>query len=288
MKKVWILLGVCSLLIGVWFYWPSGNKIDSYDQVASVFQQADQDALVIFDVDDTLTVPGDVAARSTFAESIEGWMYRIYYWFRYSPEQTKEYSNKLLSVVFAKTHFQLIEPKIKDYIAELQRRSVKVIACTAMSPGTWGVIPDAHEWRYQKLVELGIDFSSSFKPEHIVFDTLEKRDNNYPMFYKGILCAARNQKGKVIGVFLDHIGWKPKKIIFFDDMKKFIATVTDEMKLRDIPCETYQYCGSFHLYEPIDRRVARLQLRHLIEHAEWLTDREAKAILEQTNKPVVQ
>jgi len=279
MKKP--LLFVTIFLVGatIWLYWPSGNKIASYDQVAPVFQRADEDTLVVFDVDDTLTIPSDVAARSIFAESIEGWLYRIYYWKRYSPEQTDDYGNKLLSVVFAKTPFQLIEPKIKDYIADLFKRSVKVIACTAMSPGTWGVISNAHEWRYQKLQELGIDFSLSFNTEHIIFDNLKKCNDNYPMFYKGILCAARNSKGKVIGAFLDRIGWKPKKVIFFDDMKDFIATVVDEMKRRNIPCECYCYRGAQHLQDPVDRAVARLQLRCLIERAEWLTDCEAKKII---------
>jgi len=283
MKKRLLLLGVFLGAMGLWFYWPSENKIDSYDQVASVFTQADEDTLVVFDVDDTLIVHRDLSARSAFAESVEGWMYRIYYWFLYSPHRTKAYENKVFHAVFAKTQFQLIEPKVIDYIADLQKRSVKVIACTAMTPGKLEMIEKAEEWRYQHLAELGIDFSSSFNVEPIVFDNLKKRRDNYPMFYKGILCAARNPKGKVIGAFLDRIGWKPKKVIFFDDMSGFIATVRDEMKERGIPCECYQYCGAHHMPGTVDRRVARLQLRHVIEHAEWLTDQEATIILQNKN-----
>jgi len=281
MKKLLVLLGVCLLIIGTWFYWPSGNKINSYNQVRSVFQQADQDTLVIFDVDDTLIVSQDLTSRSAFLESIEGWLYRIYYWFGYAPERTKEYENKLFHAVFAKAKFQLIEPDIKDYITELQKRSVKVIACTAMSPGKLVMIEKSEEWRYQHLAELGIDFSSSFKREPIVFDNLQKQKGSYPMYYKGILCASHNPKGIVIGAFLDRIDWTPKKIIFFDDSADFIRSVRDEMKKRNIPCECYQYLGARHMPGIVDRRVARLQLKRLIEHAEWLNDQEAKTVIEQ-------
>ena len=55
---------------------------------------------------------------------------------------------------------RLIEPMIIQKISELQERGVKVIACTFMNTGKYGILEKMEVWRYEHLASFG--FYGSF------------------------------------------------------------------------------------------------------------------------------
>lgn len=163
-----------------------------------------------------------------------------------------------------------VEPITAQVIKEMQERGIKVMALTRgtnpiipiqYKTGKHGIIESAQDWRYAKLLLIGIDFSTSFPVGKIVFQQLPiLRGKTHPMFYKGILFSAGNDKGVVLGTFLDYIQWKPSKIVFFDDKKEHLDTVGTEMKKRNIPYQGYWYHGATILFQAHMHNINKNQL----------------------------
>jgi hypothetical protein len=166
----------------------------------------------------------------------------------------------------------------------LQNRGVKVLALTATWTGAYFTIPSVPEWRFNKLKELGIDFSKTNFLD-MTFDELPPEEGYSPMLYHGILCAGTSSKGAVLGAFLDRVKWKPDQVIFFDDSIERVESVANEMQKRGIRFHGFQYNGANFVPGELDKEVATLQMKHLVEHEEWLSEDEVRKLLPQ-QKPL--
>ncbi len=258
------------------------QQIDSFAQAADVLKAANKNALVLFDVDDTLIEPSSIVFRSNIKNQDDcSWIGEL---FSSAFANAKYSGDYYLSILQSQEVPLLIEPAIVQTIAALQNRGVKVLALTAMWTGAYFTIPSVPEWRFNKLKELGIDFSKADFPD-MIFDELPQEEDHFPMLYHGILCTIQASKGQVLGAFLDRVGWKPDQVIFFDDSMERVESVADEMRKRGIPFHGYQYNGAQLVPGELDKEVATLQLKHLVEHEEWLTEEKARKLLAQ-QKPL--
>ena len=260
-------------------------EINSIKQAHDMLQKVDTKTLVVFDCDDTLTIPVDKLAR--------GWMrgtkdfkklsknLRWHVFWRCLSKLDFSYILFLEGRVYEEISFQLVEENIRDEINALQKREVKVIALTFQETGRVGEIERFEQWRFKKLGLLGIDFSSSFVEQDLKLDALSSCRGNYPGFYRGILCANRIAKGKVLGAFLDKITWKPERVIFFDDDKKYVDSVAQEMQKRSISFYGYVYHAASRLSQAIDPEIAQFQLEYLKKHEEWISDDQAAYMLRE-------
>jgi Protein of unknown function (DUF2608) len=106
---------------------------------------------------------------------------------------------------------QPLEPITVNLIKQLQNRGIKVIALTHFNTGSLGgplgLIPSLPVWRWNKLKEIDIDFSSSFpEQQELIFSQFTSKSGRHPIFYKGILlCLAPS--------LIQSIG-NPKKLFF--------------------------------------------------------------------------
>ena len=166
-----------------------------------------------------------------------------------------------------------------DEIQALQKRSIKTIALTAQFTGKYGEIERFEQWRFEKLGLLGIKFNSSFVEQEIKLDALASYKNNYPIFYQGILCANTVPKGDVLGAFLDRIEWQPERVIFFDDSKKYVDSVAQEMEKRAISFYGYVYKAASLVSVTIDFDIARFQLEYLKKYQKWIGDDQALSMM---------
>jgi predicted Fe-Mo cluster-binding NifX family protein len=189
--------------------------------------------------------------------------------------------NKFKSLVFSKTNFVAVEKITASVIKVLQSRGIKVIALTASNTGKFGVIESMQQWRLKNLKECGVDFSQSFEEEEIIFKDFNAQYNFYPMFYKGMLLSAGNPKGKVLAAFLDSVKWKPKKIIFFDDLKQNCQSVAEEMKNLGIPGGCFWYRAAFKEKIKLNKQIIEYQYNHLLEHENFLTEKEVTEKMSQ-------
>ena len=266
------------------------KEIDTIQQAQEELHKADNQTLVVFDVDGTLTEdfnswllfqlykPEDLDQEDAAFIRQARTSFEIY-----RNEKGAAYVDDLTTASsLLKSKAQLIEPSLTTaLINDLQFRGVRVIALTALPAGIFGAIPCGRTWRFETLQKLGIDFNSAFAQKQIVLNTLKPQNGDYPMFYNGILFAnLLNDKGSVLGEFFNQAAWHPSKVLFFDDLKKNIECVEQKMCEIGIPYQGYWYRAAEKLPKPkFDREIAQDQLRHWIKNNEFLrVDEAAKAL----------
>jgi hypothetical protein len=268
------------------------KEIDSIVLAREALSNATQQTLVVFDMDDTLMAPTEkmfwlpYRSFSDFCVSDLLFLIKFYADALIVSIKDSECMKTLISEVFSKTNFVPLEPKTIELIKNLQARKVKVIALTASNTNKFGVIENMQKWRLADLNQIGLDFSGSFEKQEIVFDTLQPQFGSYPMFYKGILCSARNPKGKVLAAFLEKNNCMPDKILFFDDSWAHCKSVNSEMKKLGIPVQCFWCRAAYKEKIKLNKKVIRYQFDYLVEHKEFLSEKEAmeKMELEQKSK----
>jgi hypothetical protein len=258
-------------------------RIDSFLEAQKVLNAADQDTLVLFDVDETLiTTP----TKSYWQKNREAHQKEIQE--LENDAQKRAVAEGREKYIFSKrlaTEIPVvIEASAPAIIASLQERGVKVLALSRCSTGTYGFIRNLPQWRSDKLKKIGIDFGKTIFPDTIFDELPHDTKGFYPVLYQGILLTNRVPKGEVLGAFLDRMQYKPSRVLFFDDQKDQVALVATEMCKRGIPFEGYVYNGALQLAAPFDKRILELQFNYLLDHEEWLSDEEAQELLESKNE----
>ncbi len=258
------------------------HEIYSFKEAQSALDKADSNTLVIFDVDDTLTHDVSVPFQRWFLETNEGKQFlKEIHDHVASKENPQEYDKQIRAKYMLKHTNQPLESIIGSMIKKLQDRGIKIIALTYYMTGGMakGIIPSLPQWRYNKLKEVGIDFSSSFPEQEIIFSHLTSDAGRHPVYYNGILLTDKFSKGEVLGAFLDKIDWKPGNVIMFDDNPDKLTSVQDELKKRAIPFQGFVYKARDFLPHVIDKAVLEKHLQHLKEHDEIISDKEVRTIL---------
>ncbi|HBR70631.1 TPA: hypothetical protein DIC20_01940 [Candidatus Dependentiae bacterium] len=261
MKFKLILILILTFIFGGCFKKSDIQEIDSFKEAQTILATVDPQSLIIFDIDETLLSPADVPFQSWFFSSKRGKAFT-----EKAAQRVRDFKNIV------------IEPSIIDIIQNLENRKIKTIALTYCDTGAFGggIIPSLPQWRYEDLKKEGIDFSPSFGDQEIIFEHLTSKANRHPMFYKGILLTDAFSKGEILGAFLDRVNWKPSNVIFFDDRLNYLESVEEEMKKRGIPFKGYLYKGAQHLPRKIDKEILDIELQHLKEHDEFISDEEAR------------
>jgi hypothetical protein len=248
-------------------------QIDSYQQVLHLLKQCNANTLVLFDVDDTLISAYDVMARD-FDWPLSFWV-RALFW--HPSLITTPGWEHFCGIMFQQSKRFIIEPELPQIINDLKDRGCMVIGLTSMESGVLGVIPNMPEWRFEMLKDFGIQMSRSFPDAS--FRTLPQYRNNYPMLYKGILCCNQQNKGDVLGAFLDYFKLSPQNIVFFDDYPRYVRSVAEQCAKRKITLYGFEYTRKKKLSGVWGTGRALLQLDYVMDHARWLSDEEADGLL---------
>ena len=174
--------------------------------------------LVIFDMDLTLTMPQTPALTHLIVPKYREKLRKIL-----APLTDLE-RRRVLALSLASSEHLLVEQNAPQVIKNLQSQGIKIIVLTATLTGKLqniGNIDKIEVIRFQKLQELGIDLQEAFEITEITLSDLAAYNQNYPTYYKGLLCAnaqrGTNMKGPVLVSFINYTGFKPKYIIMVDD-----------------------------------------------------------------------
>ncbi len=293
-----LLCGLISYIIDLTSLHPV-HRIYSYTdpQCIETLTALDQNSLVLFDVDDTLTYAPDSFAN--VRKSDLSWWFWIQLLIKFPHLYKKAAQEDLASHVFLQAPRVLIEDGISELINSLRQRHITVLGLTNMLTGKLGIIPHAEEWRYSVLKELGVTFNTTYPDTtfktvreytHIPKSHSQPDPNvrcmpqsrgNYPTLHKGLLCTNQTDKGTVLGAFLDYAKIKPSMIVFFDDMGPVLQEVGDVCAARGIPCKLFLYRRVELLSQTFCATRTFRQLDHLIRTGVWLGDAEADATLPQ-------
>lgn len=264
-------------LICLFFNFAAAKIIETPNLIPfeKAINKLDKNALVIFDVDQTLIVFQDAILRHSAGRLIQKIIHSQ------MNNLSKEQAEYLASKVLLNGKVMLVDPSVKNLLAKLKQSQIHTIALTAVQPGSFGAIPSLVDWRINQLNELGIHFSDpndNFR-EYSQF----KHQGNSPILKKGILFSGKYPKGRVLKAYLDNLDWKPSKILFIDDQKDYIISVETSLDGLGIPHVSFHYTGADLLPFQYDEEVANFQLHYLFTYGEWIGEEEAKDLCSVKN-----
>ena len=251
------------------------KTIFSLKEAQHQLELLDSNALVIFDVDETLIISLDKIRRK-HPEEIISQFTKIYFNDRVKDIGHQEY---LDSIRLKMSEQKLIESQSAEIIDKLHKKNIRVIALTHMHAGRFSTIQSMEEWRYQQLYNLAIDLTIG-NPTNLILKNLPKGTISHPVFHKGILATSRScSKGQALVELLKQLNWQPSSIIFFDDYQEHVNSVYDEMKKLNIPCTAFHYRTTEIMDTSINFELAKFQYQYLFEHETWLDDNHATKIM---------
>lgn len=270
LKATFRFLIVPILLMQINAYGSCLNGKESPIQTISSFEEAisqiPSDALILFDIDDTLISSNDFLARGNYFP----WWFRVRLLMACPSLCNSRTWEDAYSLMWSQAPRILLEPNIILKIKELQAKGHTILGLTSMETGAYGVIPNFPDWRFKMLEKMGITFSQDFS--NMTFRQLSAYRYNYPQLYQGILCANQQPKGEVLAAFFDSFNLTPRSVVFFDDNIDALQSVGQVCKNRNIHSLLFHYTGAKQLPGSWNTERAIKQIKLLVEKRGWVSD----------------
>lgn len=250
-------------------------QVDDLKRLEEESASLGPDDLVLWDVDETLICPCD-AILQPHGEAL---FWKIVAEAR-STGRVKHSDDYLISKLLRARKIALIDPHSLVLISKLQAQGVPTLGFTAADSGPLGTIENMADWRIEELKELGFDFHPALPHiDYIEWPKLEGKSSP-PAFKRGILFTSDHPKGEILPCLLEHLAWRPKRVFFIDDRIRYVESVDNALSALGIDSICFLYRGAAkNCCAPLNEQIARLQVFHLAEKGEWLSDAEAEAQL---------
>lgn len=222
--------------------------------------------LVMFDLDDVLVYPQDALLQNWRA----GW----------KPEGIRAWTAEEDTLAWMHADFQLMDPYGPRCLDTLYERGIPTIGFTSFAMDQSGIVESIPAWRTQHLNKLGLYFHEK---DEVIFSIEEGFIP--PSFEKGLLCCGnrykkdKDNKGKILSLYLDWISWTPELIVLVEDDRKNLESVSRELERRGIPFLGLQYIPKN--LDPINEQVAEIQYQTIINSKEWLPDKDVLSLFRE-------
>lgn len=241
-------------------------------QIEDLLQHIDKDTLLIFDLDNTLIEPYQSLGSDQ--------------WFGHHLQQqeqamgTKSIPALMKAVddyeaIQQRSKVQLIDPKINTIFKHAQDMGIKMLGLTSRGSGL-------KEATLRQLKSVGLSFQSHWNNhEHSYRIKKAKRGASGAYVhggdaYAGVLLTAGAHKGDCLMEYLDHLEYKPKRVVFVDDKMEHLDKVKSTMEARDISFLGIRYGYLDEKIKAFNPEITAIQLEYLNK---ILSDEDAKAIL---------
>lgn len=242
--------------------------ISDFIPLKKLLEEADQDTLVIFDVDHVLIMPTDEYTLNRHP-------YRKELWKEIEGRLSKEEMKTLYGLTASKAKWRLVDPDIIDIFTRLKERQIPSIALTSIYTGKFGNIEKLEDWRIKHLHDLGFDFVNltPIKKEILLYE-LEEQDG-IPMLKSGVILTAQIDKGKTLEYILRHNNYYPKTIIFIDDMLNNLESLERLSSKLKIKFHGLHYTAVSNMPIPvINKQIEKLRFQILEKEHKWLNHQE--------------
>ena len=242
--------------------------ISDFIPLKKLLEEADQDTLVIFDVDHVLIMPTDEYTLNRHP-------YRKELWKEIEGRLSKEEMKTLYGLTASKAKWRLVDPDIIDIFTRLKERQIPSIALTSIYTGKFGNIEKLEDWRIKHLHDLGFDFVNltPIKKEILLYE-LEEQDG-VPMLKSGVILTAQIDKGKTLEYILRHNNYYPKTIIFIDDMLNNLKSLERLSSKLKIKFHGLHYTAVSNMPIPvINKQIEKLRFQILEKEHKWLNHQE--------------
>lgn len=247
------------------------GSIIEISEIDTVRNSVKQDALYLFDIDDTLidnpSGLGSIPWRA---------------WFRSKGLQSDTsftLFDALTYYIAKHIPYKAVEPTTAKLIADLQFQGIAVLEFTARGRTQWytTVLDHVDRFTHAQLKNAGIDFTKTTIPEG-----LKNLEPAY--FYEGIIFAQHISKGELLKDLLKDINYRPSLLVFIDDKLEQIESVEKIAEDIGIPFVGYWYRRAEQDKKNFDPLIAAIQLEHLLIKKENLNDEDAAEMSKSMQK----
>ena len=247
-------------------------KTNSIDVIDNILISVDSKAIVIFDVDDVLMIPKDEILKTKNQDICKKLVKSL------KNKVGKEEIRELISIILMNRKTSTVEAKMVDLVEKLQKNHVKVLGLTNSATGKFGLINNIEDFRISELKRHNYHFEKSWETVHeIVFNMIDSK----PVFREGVLFVDQTgEKASVLEEFLKKITWNPEKIIFIDDKISNLEAVSKFAKQNNIEFIGIEYRKAFEENSNVNYEIASLQFKILEYEKRWVSDENAKILLE--------
>lgn len=250
------------------------------EEILPHFNEMTGNSMAVVDLDDTLVTKADKALRPVGNDLRTGYYFRMMQRFRF------DHLLYLVSLVEKQAKPELVDSSWPSVIAHLQEITPLVIAHTAAPPKKVGIFESFPQQRKELLHTFGIDFS----PAKEIFQDVELLELNHipyvsPVIFNGMLFSENYAKGEALVTLLKHYHVKPDLVVFVDDTYNNLRSVERELKKLGIRFIGIHYEEETLFNDTIDEPITEVQYYYLVEKEQWLSDEEARVILERDGLP---
>ncbi len=243
-------------------------------QFEAEIKNIDDQALVVFDLYNTIIVPSDMILRSNakpLFKKIDESIQDDKTFVPHHPHSDAHLKRSVLKSM----KFEPVDSKFPKIIQELSERGIATMAISLSNKRDFGSTQKSASVTLNHLAQVGLDFKKSF----IEFTApVFEKPYSSAVFKDGVLFATKVQKGKLLAEFLKKMDLQPSKIIYIDDKLDFVQSVDSEMKSLGIDTLCFHYTQAETLPFRVDETIAEFQIRNLRQNAEWISDEEARDV----------
>jgi len=240
-------------------------KKSSFREIEKNILKATTRDLVIFDVDYTLISPIDKILRPCGETYVEEWIKK------YNLDKNNTFKEEIISIVLKERSVEVVNRSFIDLIENLKKRSIPVMALTAIATKKYGIISSMEDWRINDLLQLGYDFSTSW-PKKVSLKEFYDGTKAEPVFKQGILFTDYLEKGDTLTNFLKKTSINPAKIYFVDDMEKHLKSVYNALKKMGICFKGFLYQYLYSKDKNLSIDIAKKQLEILYHNKKWISE----------------
>lgn len=263
MKKILLSLLLLPFLISAEIV-----ELSTMEAIRNKVGPLDSETLVVFDIENTLTIPADTAFQLANIKEHRALIHSV----------TKNWSSekKLVGLNYSVLHESvLLDNATGNWIWMLQENDIPVMAFSNTLTSPLGTVTNPPLRKESLLRGLNVDLRRSAPHKNfIVLKECKPLFSTYPLYHNGILHGNGNQntKGEVFAAFLQQLDWKPKQVIFIDDTRPHVDSMKTALEKLGIAYLGIHYTG-IHRTTDISRNAL---------HQQWETlNQVTKNIMEQ-------
>lgn len=246
--------------------------------IAEQMEGLDERDLIVTDVKGVLFYQSDSLISPNHKDRYMSFLDRV-------KEESGKQRRDMLDSIVRKSYVPVpVDQGLLDLLNEKRADGANFIALTSGRTGPYGAIKDRTQMRLERLEALGINFGTNFARTSANLEVSEMAEGKPSYFRNNVIFVNRNSKGESLLLLLKLLEFKPRKLIVIDnemrqvdDIRKFVESeVTEFIGIH--------YTKVFeHHAGPLDEKIAQKQLAYLERRSIWLSDAEARCMIEKND-----
>lgn len=233
-----------------------------------LLEEADEQTLVLIDMDDTLT-------DSSISLGSSDWRHflRKHFKRKIHPVAQIDIHDYYSYLIAKKVPVKTVESNTAEVVDILQKKKIATLCLTARGQQQWysTTLLDIQELSQQQLSSVGIDFKRSTLPDAFT----GKEITGYA---DGMLFSANQPKGEFLKELFTKLGYTPKRVILIDDKEEQILSAEEAMKEMNIPFLGLWYRHIEEMKPDYNPQIGNVQLERFLQDNTLLSDEEAALV----------